>query len=231
MKDRRMQQMMAEAIIETQLIPEKNYHLCWWDDRIQCRPVRHTRDAHEVFYSAPGRVFLEGLPLHQWRLLTTQVADFCREQDIELDLDSGRRKEMADAYPAPRRRITDYDAARLHNLADSAEAQGAYPHTQVDRLRILLERADVVEPWRISADVVTMNSEVQIRNEDADIEKTLALVYPADARSSDLETLKLSVFTDTGLSILGRRAGDVVDGRLKITGLPYQPEAAGDFYL
>lgn len=230
MKDRRIQQMMSAAIAETQLAPGKNYHLCWWDEQIQCLPVRHTRDAHEVFYSAPGRVFIEGLGLHPWRLLTTQVADFCRTQDIVLDLDTGRRVRP-DASPAPRRRITEFDVMRLRSLADSAEAMGIDSHMYLDRLRLLLQRADVVEPRKIPADVVTMNSEVQVRNEDAGVETTLALVFPADTRSGALETLKLSIFTDTGLSILGRKAGDTIDGRLRITGLPYQPEAAGDFYL
>ena len=49
--------------------------------------------------------------------------------------------------------------------------------------------------------------------------------------SSDLGKPKLSVFTDTGLSILGRRVGDTVNGSLTILDLPYQPEAAGNFYL
>jgi regulator of nucleoside diphosphate kinase len=222
--------MMAAAIAATQLAPQKNYHLCWSDERIQCRPVRHTRDAHEVFFSAPGHVLLNGLPLHQWRLLTTKVADFCRTHDIALDLESGRRRD-ADARPAPRRRITEFDVLRLRGLADTAQAMGIDSHMHVDRLRLLLQSADVVEPWRMPPDVVTMNSEVQVRNEEADIETRLALVFPADARTSDLDTLKLSILTDTGLSLLGRKAGDTVEGRLKITGLPYQPEAAGDFYL
>lgn len=224
-----MQQMMSQAIAATQLIPERSYHLCWWGDRIQCHPVRHTKEAHEVFFSAPGRVFLEGLPLHQWRLLTTEVADYCRRQDIALDLDSGRRRNGE--CPTPRRRITEFDALRLRGLADSAETQGFVPPERVERLRLLLQRADVVDPRKIPEDIVTMNSEVRVRNDEADVETTLALVFPADVRTSDLETLRLSILTDTGLSILGRKAGDTIDGGLKITGLPYQPEAVGEFYL
>lgn len=224
-----MQQVMSQAIAATQLIPERSYHLCWWDDRIQCRPVRHTNEAHAVFFSAPGHVFLKGLPLHQWRLLTTEVADYCRRQDIALDLNSGRRR--SNERPMRRPRITEFDALRLRGLADSAEVQGLVPPERVERLRLLLQSADVVEPRKMPEDVVTMNSEVRVRNDEADIETTLALVFPADTRSRDLETLRLSILTETGLAILGRKAGDTVDGGLKITGLPYQPEAAGDFYL
>jgi regulator of nucleoside diphosphate kinase len=192
--------------------------------------VRHTKEAHEVFYSAPGYVFLDGLSLHRWRLLTTEVADFCRKHGIILDLESGRRQE-ADARPAGRRRITEFDALRLRGLVASAERLAFGPYTQLDRLQRMLRQSDVVEPRNIPDDVVTMNSEVQLRNEEAGVETTLALVFPADTRDRDPEKFKLSIFTDTGLSILGRKAGDTVADRLRILGLPYQPEAAGDFYL
>jgi regulator of nucleoside diphosphate kinase len=230
MKDRQMQQMMSQVVADAPLVPDRSYHLCWWQNQIQCRPVRHTKDAHEVFYSAPGYVFLDGLSLHQWRLTTTRVADFCRRNGIILDLESGRRQE-ANARPAARRRITEFDALRLRGLVANAETQGFGSGTRLDKLQRVLRQSDVVEPRNIPEDVVTMNSEVRLRNEDAGVETTLALVFPADARDRDPEKLKLSIFTETGLSILGRRAGDTIDGRLKIVGLPYQPEAAGDFYL
>ncbi len=62
MKDRRMQRMLSETVATTPLIPEKNYHLCWWDEQIQCRPVRHTPKSHEVFYSAPDMCCSKGFP-------------------------------------------------------------------------------------------------------------------------------------------------------------------------
>jgi hypothetical protein len=57
------------------------------------------------------------------------------------------------------------------------------------------------------------------------------IVNPACARGSDFEKPKLSIFTRTGLALLGRRVGDTIDGPLRIDALPYQPEAAGDFDL
>jgi hypothetical protein len=30
--------------------------------------VHHTKDGHEVFYSAPGQIFLDGLSDYQWNL-------------------------------------------------------------------------------------------------------------------------------------------------------------------
>jgi transcription elongation GreA/GreB family factor len=83
----------------------------------------------------------------------------------------------------------------------------------------------------IVAAVVTMNSQVRLWNSDRDDEMVLSLVFPPDARGSDFDKIKLSVLTHTGLSLLGRKVGDTIDGCLKILAMPYQPEAAGDFSL
>lgn len=230
MKDRQVQHLVSQIIAAAQLVPEKYYHLCWWQEQVRCHHVRHTKNPHEVFYSALGHVFLDGPSIHQWRLITTRIAEFCAKQGFVLDLASGRRKE-ASARPMPRRRITEFDAARLQGLLTSARTPGFGPYAYLDRLQHLLKRADIVDPRAVSSDVVTMNSEVRLRNDEVDVERTVALVFPADARGSDLDKPKLSVFTDTGLSILGRRVGDAIGGNLKILELPYQPEAAGDFYL
>jgi transcription elongation GreA/GreB family factor len=101
----------------------------------------------------------------------------------------------------------------------------------LDRLENLLATARVVAPCDVPEDVVTMNSQVRLRNDKDDVEMDLFLVFPAEARGSDFEKPKLSIFTRTGLSMLGRRVGDRVNGQLRILDLPYQPEAAGDFEL
>lgn len=81
------------------------------------------------------------------------------------------------------------------------------------------------------ADVVTMNSQVRLRNDPEDLEMDVFLVFPADARGSDGTQPKLSIFTPTGLALLGRRVGDKIDNRRRILDLPYQPQAAGEFTL
>ena len=108
---------------------------------------------------------------------------------------------------------------------------GLYPYVQLDRFQRLLATAKVVAPRDVPDDVVTMNSQVRLRNDRGEVEKTLFLVFPADARGSDFERPKLSILTRTGVSMLGRKVGDMIDGRLQILAVPYQPEAAGDFDL
>jgi regulator of nucleoside diphosphate kinase len=230
MKDRQVKRIVAQVVAAARPAAEKYYHVCWWDHAIQCHPVRHTKEAHEVFFSAPGSVFLdEELSAVQWRLLTTRIVDFCRRRGMTLETPAGRRrKEYA---PLRRRRwITEFDALRLHAVLARAETSGAglYGYTHLDRLQRLLETANTVRPHEIPDNVVTMNSQVRLRNDDEDIEKTLFLVFPADARGSDSDRPKLSILTRTGLSMLGRRVGDQIDGRLRILDLLYQPEAAGD---
>jgi len=224
--------MISHAITTARPAAEKYYHVCWWEGAVQCHHVRHTKEHHEVFFSAPGNVFLGNLSAVQWRLLTTRIADFCRRQGIVLDLHSGRG-EHGHREPTRRRWVTEFDAARLHALLGRVRTLQSelYADVYQHKLRRLLQSANVVTPSDVPEDVVTMNSQVRLRHEDDDVETDLFLVFPADARGSDVMKPKLSIFTQTGLSLLGRRVGDRIDDRLRILDLPYQPEAAGDYDL
>jgi regulator of nucleoside diphosphate kinase len=230
MTERQIKHIVSRAVGTAQPIPEKYYHLCWWEEQVQCHHVRHTRDAHEIFYSATGNIFLDGLSFTQWRLVMTRIAEFCNSRGIVLDSQSGRWKDT-DAYRVARRQITEFDSVRLYGLLNSAQTLGFGSDASLDKLEEVLKSADVVKPDHVSDDVVTMNSQVRLRNDDAGIEATLSLVFPANGHGDDSEKPKLSVLTGTGLSILGRRAGDQVEGRLRILDVPYQPEAAGNFNL
>jgi len=168
----------------------------------------------------------------QWRLLINRIADFCERQGIVLDLHSGRSRKSA-VGRMRRRWVTEYDAARLHALLGRVRTLPSEMYVDVYRhkLQRLLRTANVAAPSDVPEDVVTMNSQVRLRNDEEDIETDLFLAFPADARGSDVLKPKLSIFTETGLSMLGRRIGDRIDERLRIVDLPYQPEAAGDFDL
>lgn len=232
MTDRQMRHMLSHAIATAQPAPERYYHICWWEQAVRCQHVRHTQKPHEVFFSAPGDLLLSELSAVQWRMLTTRIDAFCRRQGLNLDLHSGQ-SEDANESQTQRPRVTESDAARLDTvLADARSAESAlYPRAHLDGLERLLQEAQVVASADVPEDVVTMNSQVRLRNEADRREMDLFLVFPADARGSDLGSPKLSIFTDTGLSLLGRRVGDRIDGHVRILDLPYQPEAAGDFDL
>ncbi len=232
MTDRQMRHMISHAIAAARPVAEKYYHVCWWEEAVRCHHVRHTTEPHEVFLSAPGSVFPGELSAVQWRLMISRIADFCERQGIVLDLHSGRGQKTSKGRMR-RRWVTEYDAARLHALLGRVRTLPSEMYVDVYRhkLQRLLRAANVVAPSDVPEDVVTMNSQVRLRNADEDMETDVFLVFPADARGSDFLKPKLSIFTETGLSMLGRRVGDQIDDRLRIVDLPYQPEAAGDFDL
>ena len=147
-----------------------------------------------------------------------------------LSLNAGRYLQllrdgvMADS---PEIYVTEIDKARLQSLLAFEE------ETPQADLEHEIERAIVVEPQRVSGDVVTMNSRVVLRLDDE--KQEVALVYPQDADARDR---KLSVLSDLGTAILGFQEGDAVDWmvtdrtrRIRIEKVVYQPESSGDLHL
>ena len=231
MTEKKVRYIVSRAVAAAQLVPLKAYHICWREDQVHCHHVHHTKDPHEVFYSAVGHIFLDGLSEFQWKLVTTRILEFCRDHGLELDLRSGRRK-TGRRRERSRRCLTAFDSERLRFLLASARAPGSKLNVYLDRLQRLLELADIVAPREVPGDVVTMNSKVRLKDDQAGRDMALSLVFPADAaQDADPEKFEVSILSPLGLSILGRRIGDAVGSRVRIDGLLYQPEAAGEFHL
>jgi len=96
-----------------------------------------------------------------------------------------------------------------------------------------LERAVVVRSEEIPHDVITMHSQVVLRDLDDDEEMTCSLVYPDEA---DVNDNKISVLAPIGMAVLGYRVGDVVNWdipggvvRLQVEKILFQPESSGNF--
>ena len=127
--------------------------------------------------------------------------------------------------------LSRLDCERLEALLDGPLAAGL----DTRGLAAELERAEVVEPAQMPADVVTMNSVVRVRDEESGEERELALVYPRDA---DGGADRVSVLAPVGSALLGLRGGDAIDwpmpggrsARLRVLSVRYQPEAAGDLH-
>lgn len=88
----------------------------------------------------------------------------------------------------------------------------------------------MVEPDAIPRDVVTMNSEVRVKDLDSGDIKVYTLVFPSQARTKN----SISILAPIGTAMLGYRVGDVIEWhvpkgirRLKVLDVLYQPEAAG----
>jgi len=133
--------------------------------------------------------------------------------------------------------ITSFDYARLKNLVGSYAAGGQVKHNgTIARLAHELARAEKVEPEKIPADTVTMNSTFTLKDLDESNEtRIVTLVFPDDA---DFELGKMSITSPVGVAVLGYRAGDIVrwdvpagEKTFQIEEIIYQPEAVGDFHL
>lgn len=131
--------------------------------------------------------------------------------------------------------ITSFDKSRLEELIAVAEQFGQQDRKDLRALANELERAEVVSPHNIPADVVTMNSKVVLRDLDTAEKMTYTLVFPKNA---NIDTGAISILAPVGTAILGYAKGDVVEWpvpsgvrRLRVEEVLYQPEAAGDHHL
>ena len=132
--------------------------------------------------------------------------------------------------------ITEFDLKRLRELVrDAAHSSEYHRSSYIEHLRGELDRAKIVQPAEIPANVITMNSRVLVQDADNGEEMTLTLVFPQDA---DVLEDKISVLAPIGTAMLGYCEGDVVewevpDGlrRLVVKKVLYQPEASGDMDL
>ncbi len=130
--------------------------------------------------------------------------------------------------------ITDMDFDRLNYLVDSARFRTSHPHF-LSMLREELNRGKVVPGGHVPRNIVTMNTQVQVRDVKADETEVYTLTYPDEA---DIDAGKLSVLAPLGMALLGTKVGQTVkfdapagQRRLKIEKILYQPEAAGDYHL
>ena len=98
-----------------------------------------------------------------------------------------------------------------------------------------LERAVVLPSEEIPEDVITMHSQVVLKDLDDGEQMTYSLVYPDEA---DVNENKISVLAPIGTAVLGYRVGDVVSWeipggivRLQVEKILFQPESSGNFEL
>lgn len=127
--------------------------------------------------------------------------------------------------------ITAADMTRLRTLI------GGLKNSRDDlaTLSAELDRARIVAPAEIPADIITMNSKAQLREIPDDDLMTYTLVFPDKA---DADAGRVSVLAPIGTAMLGQREGDEFEWevpagrlRLRVEKVLYQPEAAGDFHL
>lgn len=130
------------------------------------------------------------------------------------------------------RTLTELDHVRLARLIRGPA--GKSPAPVEGRIDDLLETAELVSPRAVSADVVTMYSQVELADLATGQRSRLTVCYPADAEPA---AGFVSVLSPVGASVIGRRVGSVARWRTpggeeraaEVVALLFQPESTGDY--
>ena len=130
-------------------------------------------------------------------------------------------------------KITDLDYIRLSNLLHTLRYQNDTDIKNVDDLAFEIQRAEKIDPKKISPKTVTMNSVVKLLNEETKSQIIIKVVYPKQA---DFKKGYVSILSPLGTALLGYEKGDRVffnapKGKVNITiqDIKYQPESNGDY--
>jgi regulator of nucleoside diphosphate kinase len=131
--------------------------------------------------------------------------------------------------------ITLLDYQRLNNLIQSMKSRTKDDLQNLEVLENEIDRAKRIEPRKITPEVVTMNSELELMDLDAKRLMKFRLVYPQDA---DFKAGRLSVLSPLGSALIGYSTGSEVsfrvpagEKRVRIERILYQPEANGEYTL
>jgi len=131
--------------------------------------------------------------------------------------------------------ITSKDQERLEKLIQLQEEFAAGSKAPLQALKAELKRAVISDPQNIPHDVITMRSQVLLKDLSSGEEMVYTLVYPDEA---DMLEGKISVLAPIGMAILGYRENDTVEwaipegiAHLKVEKILFQPESSGNFDL
>ena len=131
--------------------------------------------------------------------------------------------------------VTEPDYRRLTGLIEITRDRNGVDIEYLNTLEAELDRAEIVDPKRIPANVITMRSKVRLKDLANGETKIYSLVFPAEANFSEG---KISVLAPIGTAILEYKLGDSIEWpvpsgvrKLKVDEILYQPEAAGQYEL
>jgi regulator of nucleoside diphosphate kinase len=130
--------------------------------------------------------------------------------------------------------ITQYDLDRLKVLISEKRATGG-DNAYLSDLEEELSQAEIVDSKDIPSNVITMNSQVRMKDMETGEKMIYSLVFPQDA---DIEEGRISVLAPIGTGMIGYKKGDIIAWpvpagirKIKVLDILYQPEASGDFHL
>ena len=128
--------------------------------------------------------------------------------------------------------ITTRDHESLSWLIEDIRARdGEVDQENLSKLEEELDRAEIVDPKDLPSNVITMRSQVLVKDLKSGKTATYSLVFPAEANS---DQGKVSILAPIGTALLGYRRGDVIEWhvpsgmrKLKVKDVFYRPEGVG----
>ncbi|HOD12297.1 MAG TPA: nucleoside diphosphate kinase regulator [Candidatus Omnitrophota bacterium] len=128
--------------------------------------------------------------------------------------------------------ITDNDMRRLRELIMVARQFKKEEEKYLQDLEAELNRGKIIKSQDIPQDIITMNSEVHLRDLNTKEEITYQLVFPYQA---DASQGRVSILAPIGTALLGYSVGDIIEwkvpagvAKLQVEKIIYQPEANGE---
>jgi regulator of nucleoside diphosphate kinase len=133
------------------------------------------------------------------------------------------------------RTLTDLDHARLENLI-RRDLHDRLAPSDAQQLEETLDACTVVPARQVPPDVVTLYSQVLLRDHTSGERTPLTLCCPTDAAPADGF---ISVLSPLGWSLLGLRVGDVarwstpsgIERSADVLDILFQPEASGVYSM
>ncbi len=133
------------------------------------------------------------------------------------------------------RTLTELDHVRLLNLARRQRHSDGSPAPR-QTIEHVLDACAVVPSRQIPPGVVTMYSQVLLRDLVTGVRSKLTLCYPADAEPA---AGFVSVMSPVGASLLGKTVGSVTrwptpagdERAAEVLAILFQPEASGDYAM
>jgi len=110
--------------------------------------------------------------------------------------------------------IKAIEVAREHgDLSENAEYHAArekqsFIEGRILELESVISLADVIDPGKLSGEIVRFGATVKLIDEDTDDESTFQIVGTYEA---DIENGKLSITSPTARALIGKSLGDSVD--------------------
>ena len=133
------------------------------------------------------------------------------------------------------RHFNAFDIHRIRGFLELATEGGAERYRYLVGLKHELESSVILAPEEIPPEVVTMNSQVRVRDPGTQDTVVVRLVFPQEA---DYEKKKVSLLAPLGAALLGRHVGEEVfydapggTTMVLIEEILYQPEAAKEYSL